>query len=140
MPYFQHVVFSDPQRASSLVKYSPWPGELRGIRNISKSNLVDKYTYATQRLRYFESFRDCRARKAVNSQHNGTLNIQVVTQSHRICIANSSSKTKSKFENNFDCRQRVLVPVNIVESTTKPSTSTLCVPTFLLSNVMSLSP
>jgi hypothetical protein len=55
MPYFQHVVFNDPQRASSLIKYSQWPGELRGIRNISKNNLVDKYGYKIQRLRTAKS-------------------------------------------------------------------------------------
>jgi hypothetical protein len=113
-----------------------------GIRNVSKNNLVDKYSYT--RLKDYgilKAFRGCRAGKAVNTfQQNGTLNIPVITQSRRIYIPNSSLKTKSKFANNFDCYQGVLVPVRKIESTPKQSSSTLCVPSFLLSNVMSLLP
>jgi hypothetical protein len=79
-------VFDDVQRVSPSLTYSP--GELRGIRNIAKNNLVDKYTYT--RLKNYgvlKAFRGCRAGKAVNSKHNGTLNIHWdIAQSLRICI------------------------------------------------------
>lgn len=133
-PCFQHGVFNDAQRTSVLLKYSP--KELRGLRKPSKNNVVDQYTYKTLKdCGILEAFRACRGGKAAKSlQRNGPLHIQVIPQSRRIC------NSKLNFVNNFVCRQRPLIPVKRIESSPKSNDSTVSVPSFLLSNVMSLSP
>ena len=58
-------MFNNVQRVSPLLIYSP--GKLRGIRNIAKNSLVDKYNYTRlENYGVLKAFRGCRAGKAVN--------------------------------------------------------------------------
>ena len=59
------MFINNVQRVSPLLTYSP--GELRGIRNIAKNNLVDKYTYTRlENYGVLKAFRGCRSGKEVN--------------------------------------------------------------------------